>query len=96
MDWNEVSNFISLLCCIIQEKLETLSSKEKAMNSLNCEHKCISRLLKVQDNNTEIERWLMEFSTELNEKTENITKKKEKLFKKLEEILQSIPYCVQV
>ncbi|KAG6796849.1 tubulin epsilon and delta complex protein 1 [Apis mellifera caucasica] len=96
MDWNEVSKFISLLCCIIQEKLETLSSKEKSMNSLDCERKCISRLLKVQDNNTEIERWLMEISTELNEKTENITKKKEKLFKKLEKILQSIPYCVQV
>lgn len=95
MDWNEVSKFISLLCCIIQEKLET-SSKEKPINSLDCERKCISRLLKVQDNNIEIEKWLMEISTELNEKTENIAKKKEKLFKKLEKILQSIPYCVQV
>lgn len=79
-----------------EEKLEILSSKEETINSQGYEPKCISRLLKVQGNNTEIERWLMEISSDLTKKTEDLDKRKEELSEKLKEILQSIPHCVEV
>ncbi|OAD60600.1 hypothetical protein WN48_05117 [Eufriesea mexicana] len=96
IDWDEISKFISLLQCTIREKLETLSSKEESMNFQASKSTCTSRLLWVQDTNTEMDGWITKISAELNKKTEDLTKKKEKLSEKLEEILQSIPCCVQV
>ncbi|KAF3429795.1 hypothetical protein E2986_01478 [Frieseomelitta varia] len=96
IDWNEVSKIVSLLHCMTREKFEILSSQKETINCQDYEPKCISRLLRVQGNNTEIESWLSEISAELAKKTESLDNEKEKLSEKLEEILESIPHCVQV
>lgn len=96
IDWNEVSKIISLLDCMTREKFEILSSQKETINCQDYELKCISRLLRIQGNNTEIENWFSEISAELAKKTENLNNEKKKLSEKLEEILESIPHCVQV
>ncbi|XP_076752319.1 uncharacterized protein LOC143424244 isoform X2 [Xylocopa sonorina] len=96
INWNEVSKFISLLQCLTQERLEALLSKKESKDSQDYKPNFISRLLRAQDNDTEMENWLSEISVELNKKTENLSQRKEKLSKELAQVLQSIPSCVQV
>ncbi|CAL7943115.1 unnamed protein product [Xylocopa violacea] len=96
INWNEVSKFISLLQCLTHERLEALLSKKESKDSQDYKPNFISRLLKVQDNGTEMENWLSEISVELNKKTDNLAKRKEELSKELAQVLQSIPSCVQV
>lgn len=79
-----------------REKFEILPSQKETINCQDYEPECISRLLKIQGNNTEIENWLSEISAELAKKTESLDNEKKKLSEKLEEILESIPHCVQV
>lgn len=79
-----------------REKIEILSSQKETIICQDNEPKSISRLLRIQGNNTEVENWLSEISAELAKKTETLAKEKEKLSEKLEEILESIPHCVQV
>lgn len=96
INWNEISKFISVLRSITQEKFENLSSKKESKSFVNCPPTCVSRLLKVQDNDVEVEKWLTEISITVNKDMEDLSKKKEELSKELKEILKSIPSSIQV
>ncbi|KOC70606.1 hypothetical protein WH47_03622 [Habropoda laboriosa] len=96
IDWNEATKFVSLLDYMTQERLKVLSSKERCKDSPNYEPNCIERMLRLQGDDAEMEKWLTEISAELDKETEDLTKKKEMLSKKLKDILKSIPSCVQV
>lgn len=96
INWNEISKFISLLHYITQERFESPSSKNESKASQTCPSTCVSRLLKVQDSNEEMENWLTEISAEVNKDMEDLSKKKEELSKELKDILKSIPSSIQV
>lgn len=80
---------------IVQEKLETLSSKDESA----CQGRelgCVSRLLRSKKDDIEMDSWLMEISTELNKEMKDLSEKKEKLSNELKKILQLIPSCIQL
>nr|XP_034189941.1 uncharacterized protein LOC117608631 isoform X2 [Osmia lignaria] len=96
INWNEISKFISLLHYITQERFESSSSKNESEASQTCPSTCVSRLLKVQDSNKEMENWLTDISAEVNKDIEDLSKRKEELSKELKDILKSIPSSIQV
>ncbi|XP_003706987.1 uncharacterized protein LOC100874906 [Megachile rotundata] len=96
INWNEISKFISILHSVTQEKFENLSSKKDSNILVNSPPTCVSRLLRIQDNDIEMENWLTELSTTVKKDMEDLSKKKEELSKELKEILKSMPSTIQV
>ncbi|KZC07440.1 PREDICTED: uncharacterized protein C14orf80 homolog [Dufourea novaeangliae] len=95
INWNEILKFISVLHRIMQEKLQVLPSKGNTSRE-NHKSECVSRLLRAQKGNKEMESWLTEIKVELNEETKDLTKKQEKLSEELKKLLRLIPSCIQL
>lgn len=94
IDLQELAAFGSLLCRIIEEKLQSLASASNKSQNLALD--CSSRMQKIQSNNSEAAKWLDDLNERQNRAEENIQQNRKRLFDELERMLKLIPSTVRV
>ncbi|XP_020295121.1 uncharacterized protein LOC109860452 [Pseudomyrmex gracilis] len=94
IDLQELAAFSSLLCRIIEEKLQGFASASNKSQNLALD--CSSRTHKIQGNNSEAAKWLDDLNERQNRAEENLQQNRKRLFDELERMLNLIPSTVRV
>ena len=92
----ELLKFITCLRHIVKKKIHALKRNLDETPSFDSAPDCASRLLRIQNSETEAENWLKKTKNDLELMKKEIDNKEKDLFKELKTMLKLMPNCVRV